>query len=76
MSEWINVVDRLPEYYSEVWVYGYDLFESELCQTGGYLSEGAGWLTVPEHDRMGRVTHWQPLPDPPTPEPRPLEPVD
>jgi len=66
-SAWVSVNDRLPEQHQNVISCGKDgrRFNSIFRSTngGGYLFSCV--LSVHDHDN---VTHWQPLPLPPTQE--------
>ena len=67
-SPWVSVNDRLPETYQPVVCY-YDLFDSQfvgkLTSSGGWMENQTGLPVLTD-----RVTHWQPLPEPPvTPAP-------
>ncbi len=70
MTDWISVEDRLPEefgFYIVSWMNG------NLTVIGeGAFAYGEQWL-VPIYNEdikitseYPEVTHWQPLPDPPT----------
>lgn len=60
MTEWISVKDRLPECFTEVFVYT-DRYGGmlEMAHIGvrGWMQNGA--ILIPN------VTHWMPLPPPP-----------
>jgi hypothetical protein len=67
MDDWISVEDRLPEVKGDpVLVYG----TTEVDQS--YRAIGALWYEPPQleaYSPAGRklnITHWQPLPEPPT----------
>ena len=62
-SEWISVKDRLPESSKR-----YLTFSSFYMQiiTAYYSVDRRMWLGV---CRAGEITHWQPLPAPPTTNP-------
>jgi hypothetical protein len=66
MSEWISVEDRLPDNAKPVIVHG---------GCGHYSRKYEQWFTNMERDNFGEyrpilwtVTHWMPLPGPPTQE--------
>lgn len=56
-SEWISVEDRLPELFADVLVLRNGKIEIDYNEEDGYFA----------YDFKGkRVTHWMPLPSPPT----------
>jgi hypothetical protein len=58
---WISVKDRLPDDYSDVLVYDYDGMQYDI---GWYDFEGyKGWVNTNMEDS---ITHWMPLPEPPS----------
>lgn len=63
-AAWIPVSERLPETYWPVVCY-YDLFDSQfvgkLTSSGGWIESQTGLPVI-----IDRVTHWQPLPEPPS----------
>lgn len=66
-NEWISVEDRLPESRDEVLFYVKKLKQIEL---GKFNQTNAKWMT-PHRDTYFQtgfnwVTHWMPLPTPPT----------
>ena len=72
MSEWISVEDELPEYMKEVLIKEEYVDEVQI----GYLFRNGSWTEQHENhtchgdaycsfDIQG-VTHWMPLPEPPT----------
>lgn len=63
MSKWISVSDRLPPYYEHVLC----MSEGEICLTW-YASDGDNeiWTVAYEEETLIDVTHWMPLPNPPT----------
>ena len=67
MSEWISVKDRLPEKDDHYLIYysSQTLFTKTYRQQVVYLVvndiEKWGWPS----DRLYKVTHWMPLPEPP-----------
>ena len=73
MTEWISVEDRLTEefdFYIISW-----MFESLTVVGEGSFSQGNQWLVpIYSEDKdvitsaYPEVTHWQPLPEPPTQE--------
>ena len=68
---WISVTERLPEIYKTVLVY-----RENLSVSGGYMSlefltTDFGHATQWSNDLQtwkSKVTHWMPLPEPPTEE--------
>ena len=68
--EWISVNDRLPENGQRVIAANYDpiLTKKHDIQTAMY--RGGEWLDTWNHEDIeylpGSVTHWMPLPPPPT----------
>lgn len=75
MSEWIKCVDRLPE-WDEVFVLAYGTSEASTQPSVmvGYFKHG-WWFELNNGDYIDGgygddykafVTHWQPLPAPPT----------
>lgn len=61
-SDWISVDERLPENGSYVLGYDTDYF-NKIC----VYSYGNGiWLSYPIQSPTKTVTHWQPLPQPPS----------
>jgi len=69
MNEWISVKDDLPEHYVNVLIYPYPEFNDEYRFVGEYdiVREGfVVWVgSNSEHNEVF-VTHWMPLPKPPT----------
>lgn len=73
MDRWINVSEQIPADYRRVLVCGrvtYDVDPvGEIMVTGGHRyrldDEGASWVCDLFPGSM-LVTHWQPLPEPPT----------
>ena len=76
MSEWISVEDRLPEANDTLRVAGH-IGESKIFVSQAMYQEGDGWVSVHAayeyqnvesygfEDSGLKVTHWQPLPEPP-----------
>lgn len=65
---WIPVSERLPEPNNEVLVFFRDC---SIVSTGQWTTRNQrykemGWLTPCENWNNGPVTHWMPLPSPPT----------
>lgn len=78
-AEWISVKDRLPDPYEKVFVRldhwaGVDTYlafydtERGWCDCGGYFDDGTNNDGEPlAYETAGvNVTHWMPLPEPPT----------
>ena len=64
MGDWISVEDRLPEEeLHPVLVYS----EHYGACTVAFLAHGGEWYRDKYGRRIGFVTHWQPLPEPPAP---------
>lgn len=62
MSEWISVEDRLPEGQCLVWLEKKASFnQMHTAYYGGNVTIIAGHFGFD----MPKVTHWQPLPEPP-----------
>lgn len=64
VEKWIRVEDKLPEPFNEVLARGVDgiIFSAwRQPEQGGIPIEWMLWCKI----RIGRVTHWMPLPDPP-----------
>lgn len=73
MSEWISVEDRLPDYGEPVLICANDVVQSVTFMRDGF-EDTADWFE-PYHfgddDEFLRVwasfvTHWMPLPEPPS----------
>lgn len=63
MSEWISVKDRLPTYFDDVWAWV--VFSTgEARGTETWLEDNGSW--VMGSAKNFTVTHWMPLPDPPS----------
>jgi hypothetical protein len=69
MSEWIKVVDRLPNSSNVVL---FCIIGREVCEMGWLQIEGDKWQSVetapqdePIYFDLEQVTHWMPLPEPP-----------
>ncbi len=58
--KWISIKDQQPE--GEVLAIGY---QHEMII--GYVSEdGSSWICENDNEVLGDVSHWMPLPEPPT----------
>ena len=56
MSEWISVEERLPEQLVDILVHhAKGKIDISFMCADGFLME----------NRLGKVTHWMPLPEPP-----------
>jgi hypothetical protein len=56
---WISVDDRLPQANTEVLVFNRYRFI-------GVIEENGTWFAAVDYETLFNVTHWQPLPKPPT----------
>lgn len=68
-AEWISVKDRLPDFFDEVIVYYNCGYKSLVSTAWRRLGDNGGWIwdsrmSYPEE--LVDVTHWMPLPEPPT----------
>ena len=62
-TQWISVEDRLPSNSNRVLVYGvYRRLETKIVDILRYQGKNYGW----EEQRIFTVTHWMPLPSPPS----------
>ena len=73
--EWINVADNIPERDQSVYCYGQygdDDCDDEKYGFKGYLDAKGRWYAFNNgdggygHDYRAKVTHWMPLPEPPS----------
>jgi hypothetical protein len=72
---WISVKDRLPEYDKTVLVVNEDGYMHTAVRIKGSIARIDEWQIkfgvyfidndVWEEDEQGKITHWQPLPEPP-----------
>jgi hypothetical protein len=64
--EWISVEDRLPEIYDRVLInYTYEGgYNKTICAK--YIGGKYGWVIEDDKEGMCKITHWMPLPEPPT----------
>lgn len=60
MSEWISVDDRLPEDGDEILMWS-EVFHGVVL---GDRSDGE-WWNESDIITTAKITHWQPLPEPP-----------
>lgn len=66
MTEWISVKDRLPDTFDDVLVYSNDCIISIAWRETEKRKNGiVGWHWNSYCKRLGYVTHWMPLPEPP-----------
>lgn len=65
--EWIKVTDRLPEFDTEVLVFGEGKVEKANLKSYSTSSSGIDCCWVDKHDDVWWIviTHWMPLPEPP-----------
>ena len=61
MSKWISVEDRLPKIKVRVLIFDFDGFGVVSGRLGV-----AGWYVEGDLDEFCNITHWMPLPEPPT----------
>ena len=76
MDEWISVKDRLPEYNKVVLISWEDIFNETHISTGYIclITRHSGedspvddtWYMSNTRGYELKVTHWQPLPEPPS----------
>ncbi len=67
--KWINVKDRLPSETGNVVVYLEGPDSKSIEQINCYICPEYGfviWETLDDEDVEGWVTHWMPMPEPPT----------
>jgi hypothetical protein len=75
VNGWISVKDRLPEYDKTVLVVNEDGYMHTAVRIKGSIARIDEWQIkfgvyfidndVWEEDEQGKITHWQPLPEPP-----------
>ena len=58
---WVNVEDRLPKKFEKVILFDKDGFGAITGRLGS-----VGWYLEETLDLSSNVTHWMPLPEPPT----------
>ena len=67
MSNWINVKDRLPDIPKNDFASDYVLFHDEKAgDCSAYYDANGGWCEARECVPLRNVTHWMPMPEPPT----------
>lgn len=66
MSEWTAVADAMPKVDKPVLVSCRDVIGTSVWVATWI---GHGWRTMPGRWNLDSVTHWGPLPQPPTEEP-------
>lgn len=70
MSKWISVEDKLPEIQKGMKALSADvLFYSKQGEFIGYYNHNKGIWSCDNSNTctlIGGVTHWMPMPDPPT----------
>ncbi len=70
--DWIDVNDKLPEtgidsVYSSVWVLVSYVFDGKHYNTlGKYIKTPAPYWIDVHRDKLEKITHWMPLPEPPS----------
>ncbi len=65
MNEWISLKDKLPQTYKTVKIQHRSLGEREACLTED-IDDTLHWFIWDwGHAPLWRVTHWQPIPEPP-----------
>ena len=70
MSEWISVKKGLPKETMRVLVFANDIVSSWIDVVNAYICpeyENLIWEDLAGEDYIPIVTHWMPLPNPPTP---------
>ena len=70
MMEWISVMDRLPEDYGVCLVYGrLKVCTGKTIYQAQYIKKAQhSWKTIVFESQPLDITHWMPLPEPPTDE--------
>ena len=64
MSKWISVEERLPNDGEEVLVW----VDGGILDVGIWSKRDKGWVDASSLQQAFGVTHWMPLPEPPTKE--------
>lgn len=72
--DWISVEDRLPEKERVVLGYGHSAYNPDANVSVIVLwrdegTEQGGYWIDPVEEWVWNITHWMPLPDPPTSKP-------
>jgi hypothetical protein len=66
LNRWISVEERLPEHDNEVIVFERDSFIGDRVTTAFYHADENKWRFFADSYACHPITHWQPLPAPPT----------
>lgn len=78
MMSWVKIEDATPDVNATVFCYGQysdDDIDDELYRFSGYIDSKGRWYACNNgdyvdggygNDYRARVTHWMPLPEPPT----------
>jgi hypothetical protein len=66
LDRWISVEERLPEHDNEVIVFERDSFIGDRVTTAFYHADENKWRFFADSYACHPITHWQPLPAPPT----------
>ena len=66
VTQWIDAEENSPPVNERVIIFGHDsrTFDERTCIM--FLSEAQGWCNEQGYLYVGKVTHWMPLPEPPT----------